>query len=109
MIDPANVDQVREALLAYVRGRLGPETSFAEAPAALGRGFDTYIYAFRLSESAGLDAAWTQPLVLRVYPSIEQAQKADREAAIQRFTASLAIRLWLRSRSSPPNPRSDYR
>ncbi len=89
MIDPANVTEVHSALLAYVRARFGPATNFAEAPTVLGRGFDTFIYTFRLNASPGLDAEWTQRLVLRVYPSAEQTQKAEREASIQRFTAGL--------------------
>jgi aminoglycoside phosphotransferase (APT) family kinase protein len=86
-IDPSDGEQVAAALLAYVRERL-PSASlrFAEAPERIGRGFDTYIYAFRL-EGEGLDPAWARPLVLRLYPTANQADKAEREATVQRFVA----------------------
>jgi aminoglycoside phosphotransferase (APT) family kinase protein len=83
-IDPASLDEVGEALLAHVSTRLGASVSFAETPERIGRGFDTYIYAFRLQGEA-IDLAWARPLVLRLYPAAKQADKAEREAAVQRF------------------------
>lgn len=89
MIDPAAVADVHDSLLAYVRLRFGVGIDFAEPPAALGRGFDTYIYTFSLRGDA-LDDEWRQPLVLRVYSTPEQSEKAEREASIQAFAAGVA-------------------
>ncbi len=89
MIDPAAVADVHDALLAYVRHRFGPAVDFDEPPAALGRGFDTYIYTFSVRGDA-LEQEWRQPLVLRVYPNAEQLEKAEREASIQTFATTLA-------------------
>jgi len=55
----------------------------ADGPTRIGGGLDTYTYAFRLSGS--LDPHWLRPLVLRVYPSPDQQDKAKREEAVQRF------------------------
>ena len=85
-IDPADVEQVRAALSELLVGRLGTEVRFAEAPEQLGRGFDTHIYAFRL-EGDGVEPAWAAPLVLRLYTTPGQCEKAQREAAVQRFAA----------------------
>jgi aminoglycoside phosphotransferase (APT) family kinase protein len=85
-VDPANVEQVADALRAHLSSHLGTAVTFAEAPERIGRGFDTYIYAFRLL-GGGLDETWARPLVLRLYPAERQADKAEREAAVQRFAA----------------------
>jgi aminoglycoside phosphotransferase (APT) family kinase protein len=85
-IDPASRDDVAKALLAYLSTTLRPDISLEESPEPLGRGFDTHIYAFRL-KAAALDAAWARPLVLRLYTTPSQADKAEGEAVIQRFAA----------------------
>jgi len=86
-IDPARPDEVGSALLEYLVGRLGvANLRLAEAPVSIGRGFDTYIYAFRL-HGIGLDATWVRPLVLRLYPNPRQADKAQREGDVQCFVA----------------------
>ncbi len=86
-IDPSRPDQVAPALLAYLSSRLsGPGPRYAEAPEPLGRGWETYTYAFRLDE-AGLATDWARPLVLRIYPSVLRGDDALREAAIMRFAA----------------------
>ena len=86
-IDPSQADQVASALLAYLADHLGVAgLRFAEPPQPIGRGFDTYIYAFRLAGD-GLDPTWERPLVLRLYPNERQGDKAEREGAIQRFAA----------------------
>lgn len=87
-IDPSQPEQVAQALSAYFAARDGfGGVRFAEPPAPLGRGFDTFIYGFRL-EGTGLDPVWARPLVLRLYPGVDRAANAVREAAIQRFVAS---------------------
>jgi aminoglycoside phosphotransferase (APT) family kinase protein len=89
MIDPANMADVHSALLAFVRARLGSAAEYVDPPTPMGRGFDTFIYTFRLNAVEGIETKWTQPLVLRVYSTADQAKKAEREATIQRFTAGL--------------------
>lgn len=84
-LDPANASAVGDALIAHLRERLGSDTlAFAEAPAPLGRGFASFIYAFRL-DGAGLKDAWRAPLVLRVLPDLAAGPVLDREEAVQRF------------------------
>lgn len=86
-IDPSDDAQVASALLGYATHALQLGTlTFTEAPAKIGRGFDTYIYAFLLAGN-GLPQSWAGPLVLRLYPSAMQADKAEREGVAQRFAA----------------------
>lgn len=84
LTDPGDPGQIHDALLAYLHRHLGGGVEFAEQPAPMGRGFDTFIYTFAL-RGVSLDEVWAQPLVLRVYSTIEQAAKAEREAAVQAF------------------------
>lgn len=87
-IDGSRADEVAAALLEYLRGLLdAPDLAFAEPPEAIGRGFDTYIYAFRLQDGA-IQQEWARPLVLRLYTSTGQTTKAEQEAAVQRFAAA---------------------
>jgi aminoglycoside phosphotransferase (APT) family kinase protein len=86
-VDPADQRAVGAVLLPYLQSRLGPGVEYAHPPEALGRGFDTFIYAFRI-RGESLDAPWRQPLVLRVYPTESQADKARREATIQDFVVN---------------------
>ncbi len=48
---------------------------------------DTRIYSFHLN-AEDLGPQWSAPLVLRLFTSADQADKAEREADIQRFAAS---------------------
>ena len=71
-IDPSQADQVASALLAYLADHLGVAgLRFAEPPQPIGRGFDTYIYAFRL-EGDGLDSAWAgrSPTLAALVPTV---------------------------------------
>jgi aminoglycoside phosphotransferase (APT) family kinase protein len=90
-IDPADDGAVHDALLSYARNRLGPAVDFTQAPTTLGRGFDTFIYAFQIHGSQ-VDADWAGPLVLRIYSSPDQGPKSEREGEIQGFTAGLGYR-----------------
>jgi aminoglycoside phosphotransferase (APT) family kinase protein len=85
--DPAQPEEVSAALLEYVGRRASVAgLHFAEPPEQIVHGEDTYIYTFRL-EAEGLDPAWARPLVLRIYATAGQGDKAEREAAVQRFAA----------------------
>src|SRR6185312_1522662 len=68
-----------DRLLNHLRGRLGADVGFAEAPAPLSGGFDTTILAFRLS---GVPADWSEPLILRVMTRTGQGPRVLREAAV---------------------------
>ncbi len=84
-VDPFDAQQVGNALFEYLRRRVAPDgLRFAEEPERIGRGMDTHVYAFRV-EGEGVDGAWAGPLVLRLYHSERQGEKAAREAAVQRF------------------------
>ncbi len=86
-IELSQSTQVGPALLAYLARRLDmSDLSFAEEPEQVTHGWETYIYTFRLA-GAGLEPGWARPLILRIYPGEDQAQKAEGEAAIQRFAA----------------------
>ena len=82
--DPDDSSFIREQLTTYLSERVG-EVEVAEGPDRYRSGLDTYVYAIRFAGS--LPEEWTLPLVLRVYPSPEQAEKAEREAAVQTFVA----------------------
>jgi aminoglycoside phosphotransferase (APT) family kinase protein len=53
--------------------RWAGEAEVVEGPMAVGGGFDTYIYRFRLADGP--------PLILRLYPTPSRGPSADREAA----------------------------
>jgi aminoglycoside phosphotransferase (APT) family kinase protein len=85
-LDPARADQVADAVVRYARQRFGDEVRLVDAPAALGRGFSSFIYAFRLAGGA-LPPSWCGQLVLRVLPNQAAGAVMERETAIQRFVA----------------------
>jgi aminoglycoside phosphotransferase (APT) family kinase protein len=87
-IDPANAEQVAPALLAYVKARLGVGgLRFAEAPAAIETGWETHIYSLQI-DGEGVPPEWARPLILRVYPHAHQADRAEFDAAVQRFVVA---------------------
>ena len=87
-VDPANATEVGEALQQYVADRLqATGLVYLEPPTPLGRGLDTRIYSFHLN-AEGLGPQWSAPLVLRLYTSEDQAEKAQKEADVQAFAAA---------------------
>ena len=87
-IDPGNATEVAEALRQYVADKLHVSgIVYIDSPAPLGRGMDTRIYSFHLNAD-GLGPQWSAPLVLRVYTSADQGDKAQKEADVQAFAAS---------------------
>ena len=87
-IDPANATEVAEALRQYVADKLHVSgIVYLEPPTPLGRRMDTRIYSFHLNAD-GLGPQWSAPLVLRLYTSKDQADKAQKEADVQKFAAS---------------------
>ena len=88
-VDPANATEVADALLKYVADRLQVSgIVYLEPPTPLGRGMDTRIYSFHLNAEA-LGPQWSAPLVLRLYTSEDQADKAQKETDVQKFAAKL--------------------
>jgi aminoglycoside phosphotransferase (APT) family kinase protein len=67
------------SLLAYLRGHLGEGVGFAEEPIALSGGFETAIYAFRLT---GAPPEFTGSLILRLYPAFVDAARATYEKVV---------------------------
>jgi aminoglycoside phosphotransferase (APT) family kinase protein len=89
-IDPTDAGELGRALLAHLRERFQNDAlSFVEEPAAIGDGWETYIYGFQLAGAA--DAAWAVPLVLRLFPSVEMSSQAKREAAVQGFARERGV------------------
>ena len=71
--------------LAHLRRHLdAPALEYATPPAAISGGFDTGIWAFRLSGAPG---PWSGPLILRVLSPAHDPQRALRERAIQNAVA----------------------
>ena len=74
------------ALLAYLRDALAaPALAFAEPPTPLKGGFDTQVFAFRLS---GAPARLAGPLILRLLGRRHDGRRALRERAVQDAVAS---------------------
>jgi aminoglycoside phosphotransferase (APT) family kinase protein len=87
-VDPASSDDVTRALRAYLAARSDlTGVHVAEAPAPIGSGFDSFIYAFRI-EAEAPDNRWLAPLVLRLQGKPAYAEKVAREAAVQAFLAA---------------------
>ena len=87
-IDPSSPRDVADALAAYLRCREVGFEAFAEAPAPVGRGFDTFIYSFRIAANARLNSAWDRRLVARIFGAPDRVETMRREAAVQGFVAS---------------------
>ena len=87
MIDPAEPDQVGDALLGYLREelRIG-ELGFDERPQPIFGGNRTFVYGFRLTNAP---EGYQGPLILRILRSFEDAGSAPLEASVQSALASL--------------------
>ena len=81
------MSEIAQALIAYLRAKLGePGLDYAESPTRVSGGFDTRIFAFRLS---GAPSAYAGPLILRVLGPHDQPARALREAVTQNTVAGL--------------------
>jgi aminoglycoside phosphotransferase (APT) family kinase protein len=79
VIDPERLDEVTRALGAYLRERLGgPGIEYAEAPARVTGGNQTFVYRFRLE---GMPGEFAGPLVLRVLRPATSSENVRLEAA----------------------------
>ena len=85
--DPASPAQVADALRAHLADALAsPHLSYAEPPAPITRGWETYIYTFRLTPPVP-DRRFAGPLILRIYagPLEGAARLAQLEYRAQAF------------------------
>jgi len=87
-IDPSRHADVASALSALLDAAVPGFAGLCEPPAPIGRGFDSFIFSFRLAASPALEPAWTQKLVLRLSSSADRAPVVTREADVQRFAAA---------------------
>jgi aminoglycoside phosphotransferase (APT) family kinase protein len=79
--------EVAADLLGYLRQRWeAPALAYAEKPAPLGEGWETYVYSFRL-RGPSLSAEQAAPLVLRLYSSPHGVARAGHEFAVLRYLA----------------------
>jgi aminoglycoside phosphotransferase (APT) family kinase protein len=83
--DPTDPTAVRAALEAWAHRALGGAVTIEEGPTRITGGLDTYIYAFRLG--GHVEGLASQPLILRLYPSVNRGPNALREAELLRFLA----------------------
>ncbi|MEX2223934.1 MAG: phosphotransferase [Candidatus Rokuibacteriota bacterium] len=78
---------VAPGFLAYLRAALrAPDLAYADPPVAITGGYDTRIFAFRLSAAP---AAWSGSLILRMLSPTQDPQRALRERATQNALAAL--------------------
>jgi aminoglycoside phosphotransferase (APT) family kinase protein len=88
VVEERSQSEVADRLLPYLRAELGrSDLSFAEAPARITGGNETYIYGFRLR---GAPEHMSGPLILRVYRAgYARPDQARFESAVQNAIASL--------------------
>lgn len=86
MPDHADPASVAAALNAWLVEEFGADARLADEVIANGDGFDAAIFFVRFA-GEDLPAAWREPLVLRVKPSVDALDVAQREAAIQEWAA----------------------
>ena len=86
--DPADIAAIRDGLIEHLSPTLGA-ISVAEGPVRFTSGLDTFVYAVTLGGT--IPAEWAVPLVLRIYPSMDQHPKAEREFAIQKFVVGTGV------------------
>jgi aminoglycoside phosphotransferase (APT) family kinase protein len=86
-VDPRDSVAVAEVLRARAAERWGA-VELAEAPSAIGAGFDSYIHLVQL-RGPGLPAEWAAALVVRILPSPDREAQAHREADAQAWSRSV--------------------
>jgi aminoglycoside phosphotransferase (APT) family kinase protein len=82
VFDPADISALRDSLSHYMSQRFG-DVTVVEGPTRFPSGLDTFVYAVRIA--GDLPPDWAMPLVLRIFPSMDQQSKAEREFDVQRF------------------------
>lgn len=83
---PTSPPDLASAFLDHFRAELhAPDLAYAAPPTAVSGGFDTRIFAIRLS---GAPEPWSRPLILRVMNPAHDPARALRERAIQNALAA---------------------
>ncbi len=85
--DPRDSAAVAEAVARWALERYGGPVEVVDSPSMIAGGFDSYVHAIDL-RGAMLPPEWTQPLVVRMLPSLDRAPQAAREAAAQSWCAA---------------------
>jgi aminoglycoside phosphotransferase (APT) family kinase protein len=86
VISGADSVAVAEAVRGWLAAQYGDDVALAEAPAAIGDGFDNWIHRVQFS-GAVLPASLAGPLIARVHPTADRLELAQREACIQDWCA----------------------
>ena len=88
MNDSPAPEQLARALLTYLAELLQqPGLAYAEAPARIAQGLQSYVYGFKL-RGRDLPGPWAGPLVFRVSQRAP-GPNVQRDAEVQRFVAGL--------------------
>jgi len=91
-VDASDAELVAAAFAEYLRHHAGwaAHVEYVEPPRQLSDGTDTFVYGLRLAGDQ--QSPWTAHLVLRIFRSTEDAARAEREAAVQRFAREQGYR-----------------
>lgn len=85
-MDPRDPAAVASALASWATSHLGVEVTPGAEPRIIAGGFDSFIHAVELGGDE-LPPEWRVPLVARLLPSPDRAAQAEREAAVQAWSA----------------------
>ncbi len=84
-LDPADAQQVAEALRSYLDAKLGvPGLDFRKQPHLYPDGWESCTYGFQLHGPA-LPHEWTRPLIAHICSTAEAAPQLQRAFVAQRF------------------------
>ena len=82
-------DSPAEALRAHLADRFGEPVTFASPITSSEQGFENAIHFVQFA-GPGLPTTWSEPLVIRVKPSVDGLAAAQREAAVLDWLVDLA-------------------
>jgi aminoglycoside phosphotransferase (APT) family kinase protein len=85
-VDPRDPHAVAGAVRGWASDRFGTEVALVGEASAIGAGFDSFIHLIEL-RGHGLPDAWRLPLVVRILPTADRAERAQFEAAAQGWAA----------------------
>lgn len=81
-VDPTDAAAVGVAVAGWASARFGDRVDVVGSAAALSGGFDSHLHSMQLA-GEGLPPDWRGPLVVRVLPTADRQEQAEREAAVQ--------------------------
>jgi aminoglycoside phosphotransferase (APT) family kinase protein len=85
-VDPRDAPAVAAAVAGWASHRFGGTVEVEGAPERIGDGFDSYIHRVDLRGTT-LPDDWRRSLIVRLLPSPDRAPQAEREAAVQGWSA----------------------